>query len=157
MKAEELRIGNIVEYYITDNTDERKEWWEVTKIDVHDLESLSQTNDPDYRPIPLTEDWLLMAGFETRGDFNITTFYKGENPITKDYLFSLVWLKNNPEPFYRNGYHKIKYVHQLQNLYFALTGNELTFADPHNPCDSDDPDDRCDNCNCWKSTRSNCS
>ena len=45
---------------------------------------------------------------------------------------SLIWLKNplNPRntksyPFYINGYHEIKYVHQLQNLYFALTGEEL--------------------------------
>lgn len=31
------------------------------------------------------------------------------------------------------------------------------FADNHTPCTSDDPDDMCDHCNCWKSTRSNCS
>ena len=30
------------------------------------------------------------------------------------------------ECFYKNGYFIIKYVHQLQNLYFALTGEELT-------------------------------
>jgi len=36
-------------------------------------------------------------------------------------------------------------------------GEELTFADNHNPCASPDPDDRCENCNCWKSTRANCS
>ena len=33
----------------------------------------------------------------------------------------------------------------------------LIVANRHNPCTSDDPDDRCENCNCWKSTRSNCS
>ena len=38
-----------------------------------------------------------------------------------------------------------------------FTGDELTFADNHNPCTSPDPDDICDHCNCWKSTRANCS
>jgi hypothetical protein len=36
-------------------------------------------------------------------------------------------------------------------------GEELPFADNHNPCTSDDPDDLCENCNCWKSTRRTCS
>lgn len=27
----------------------------------------------------------------------------------------------------------------------------------HNPCLTDDPDDQCENCTCWKSTRANCS
>jgi len=35
----------------------------------------------------------------------------------------------------------------------CFTDKNLT----HNPCTTDDPEDRCDNCNCWKSTRANCS
>lgn len=27
----------------------------------------------------------------------------------------------------------------------------------HNPCNNDNPDYMCDHCNCWKSTRKNCS
>lgn len=163
MKANELRLGNLVEYYITDNTDERKEWWEVTKIDVHDLESLSQTNDPDYRPIPLTEDWLLRAGFERNDPEDIESGLS----LMIDRVLKIEYLELNDgederaqlclvDDEYVCG-QDIYYVHQLQNLYFALTGHELTFAENHNPCTSDDPDDRCENCNCWKSTRANCS
>lgn len=36
-------------------------------------------------------------------------------------------------------------------------GDELTFADNYTPCNNDNPDDMCDHCNCWKSTRKNCS
>ena len=171
MEANELRLGNLVEYYITDNTDERKEWWEVTKIDVHDLESLSQTNDPDYRPIPLTEDWLLRAGFrKTRkypeicdknvfiletnlpiklilcGNKGFFDCYSDYNPSFKKYGVNFITTNSG-----------VTKLHQLQNLYFALTGNELTFADNHNQCTSDDPDDMCKNCTCWKATRKNCS
>jgi hypothetical protein len=84
-----------------------------------------------FEPIPLTEEWLIKFGFDKRESSVCDAFYIGINPITKDWLFDIVWLKNMMDysyegfPFYRNGHHKIQYVHQLQNLYFALTGEEL--------------------------------
>lgn len=42
------------------------------------------------------------------------------------------------------------------NFWQLLTDNPPEQCKP-NPCTSPDPDDRCENCNCWKSTRSNCS
>jgi len=79
------------------------------------------------KPIPLTEEWLFKFGFKTRTTENISVqYFIGENPITGDWLFDIIWLKGDEYPFYRNGFFKIKYVHQLQNLYFALTGEELT-------------------------------
>lgn len=83
-------------------------------------------------PIPLTEEILLKCGFscteesETSKGFSI-----GENIVTYDYLVYLTWLKSidgkglDPYPFYRNGGHIVKHLHQLQNLYFALIGQEL--------------------------------
>lgn len=84
------------------------------------------------KPIPITEEWLLKFGFEKREGSVCDSFYIGLNPITHDWLFDLVWLKNMMDysyegnPFYKNGHHEVKYIHQLQNLYFALTQKELT-------------------------------
>ena len=113
-------------------------------------------------PIPLTEDWLLRAGFgkQTVNGFNIfhiyvlmTDFYLRESFKVGYYWGAVI----NGRPYELTDAINYEYVHQLQNLYFALTGDELTFTDPHNPCTTDDPDDMCENCNCWKSTRNNCS
>ena len=75
----------------------------------------------DVEPIPLTEEWLLKLGFKkTEWDnFNSYRLMIGNN----DYTIVL----------YSDGNCevgdiitcKIEYVHQLQNLYFALTGEEL--------------------------------
>jgi hypothetical protein len=73
------------------------------------------------KPIPLTEEWLLKFGFEKN-----SYWFKDDNMLR----FGLIDNKlhcsiGNDE----NGflYNRINYVHQLQNLYFALTGQELEF------------------------------
>lgn len=129
MNANELRIGNIVEYYVDDyfNTNEPEiGGWIETTIDPEDLLHLSSEDDDDYRPIPLTPGWLERFGFKKRVTVGHSTqWFIGLNPINHDWLFDVLWLDNEPAPFYRNGYFMIKHVHQLQNLYFALTGEEL--------------------------------
>lgn len=72
----------------------------------------------DLEPIPLTEDWLVRMGFEikTASVTHNHTFIKGDfiinNPLRGNMTYEHI---------------KLKHVHQLQNLYFALTGEELTF------------------------------
>ena len=76
-----------------------------------------------HKPIPLTEDYLLKFGFRLV-KHNIQDYY-----IIK----GLFILKKN---FYMNGFSfklfgkedicSVVYVHELQNLYFALTNQELT-------------------------------
>jgi hypothetical protein len=120
MKANEFRIGNYHFYHIEDPLDERKEWDEVTQIEWDDLRLLSEFKDnPEFRPIPLTEEWLLKFGFHEIIDGNlrkgmliVTKGSKGELTVT----IRMIMIKT------------IKHVHQLQNLYFALTGEELTLA-----------------------------
>ena len=80
----------------------------------------------DIKPIPLTEEWLLRFGFE----FDI--FYQKHTNgkiciywCNKICLFS--WCKSHREDILR--YEYPEYVHQLQNLYFALTGEELILTD----------------------------
>jgi hypothetical protein len=118
INANELRIGNLVEYKITDKFDERKEWWEVSKIDADDIHWLSKvdTNDDDFRAIPLTEEWLLKCGFVEncyQDRFENKFIHVQCNKIRGK---TELWIENIPH---------IKYLHQLQNLYFALTGEEL--------------------------------
>ena len=107
MNANELRIGNII--LVTAMTNRYNNETKVIIVDSHQFE-LCEKYPEKHNPIPLTEEWLLKFDckkiwvFEIFGDnkrgFHISTEY-GE------------WIF-------------LKYVHQLQNLYFALTGEELT-------------------------------
>jgi hypothetical protein len=112
MNANELRIGNLVYYRIDDKMDERKSWNEESTIDVQDLWCVER-GDTNYTPIPLTEEWLLKFGF-----------------IRMHKLYSL----NNVNIFKLNSEFisdldvPVQHVHQLQNLYFALTIEELTYT-----------------------------
>jgi hypothetical protein len=69
----------------------------------------------NFSPIPLTEEWLLNLGF-VKGLSG--AFYIGDCIFhISGYLsdkFDDYMIKDN-----------IKYVHQLQNIFFALTGEEL--------------------------------
>ena len=70
------------------------------------------------RPIPLTEEWLLKFGFYHREfSFDKGSFYLIKRVGKKEYLYQA-----HTKRF------QVKYVHQLQNLYFALTQRELTVA-----------------------------
>lgn len=81
------------------------------------------------KPIPLTEEWLLKFGFEwsihnqsyiLKGFNYVIDFY--ENYLNKDFNLGFVKKFNiNNEALI-----SIKYVHELQNLYFILTKEELT-------------------------------
>ena len=78
------------------------------------------------KPIPLTEEWLIKFGFE-----KITNDY-----ISGDFEYSITdcLIDGNMEFVYvcskdatlESKCQLPKYVHQLQNLYFTLTGEELT-------------------------------
>lgn len=120
MKASDLRIGNIVYYKVRDELDERKEWNEINIVDAEDILSIedyeSKNQEHPYSPISLTEELLLQFGFErylNRYHINDVFF------VTKD----LYWM--NSEGFEDV---ELEFVHQLQNLYFALTGNELKYS-----------------------------
>jgi hypothetical protein len=117
MKAQELRIGNWVV-----NVDE---YWEVRHVDFN---SMYIEKSCPFKPIPLTEEWLLKFGFEWD---DIVTKTTGE---TEKMLYKNILLMQRHHathwvaaPYgYLLSIHRTVYVHQLQNLYFALTGEELT-------------------------------
>lgn len=79
-------------------------------------------------PIPLTEEKLLKFGFTIRSAPSAYGCDCNKNCEEKKYILRGGW--NGHKWFaleiLNNGTHKeIKYVHQLQNLYYALTGEEL--------------------------------
>lgn len=127
MKANELRIGNIVSY-------RGETECEVTSVGSNGFESIKLdkycnvygSDDVfEYLGVPLTEKWLLKLGFKEASSLmwdgvEFEKEYLG-NKFTVDvemYVYNGCWTQ------------KIKYVHQLQNLYFALTGEELTIKNP---------------------------
>jgi hypothetical protein len=132
INAKELRIGNLVEYKITDKFDERKEWWEVSEIDADDIHWLSKvdTNDDDFRAITLTEEWLKKLGFGKSDEHEMGNNLNDNFGFYYDYHFKRFRLEcsDNDGLNYADMDLKINYVHQLQNLHFALTQRELTVA-----------------------------
>ena len=117
MEARELRIGNVTEQGVIKSFYENGVHFGFGKCAI-----FSQLN-----PIPLTEEWLLRFGFEYDRDNlmilrkDVFEFYFDK--VDKDGVNLYVkW-----EGIFLCG--NIKYVHTLQNLYFALTGEELKLKD----------------------------
>lgn len=125
MEARELRIGNLV-FSPYDN-----KAIQVNGTDIFMLE-VEHHRELKFKPIPISDEWLKHIGFQISDDSysdgnhkpaNYKEAFYGENPVTKDYL---LMLKNVGDGwFYRNGYFKIDYLHQIQNLHFALTNKEI--------------------------------
>jgi hypothetical protein len=131
MKANELRSGNYVDVYKGDvhygielvnnissmGINERlpSEYYAVFENPMND-ELL-------VKPIPLTEDWLLRLGFEKTKWLYVKYFFG-------DYIGVHVSDFSVGTYTHKRIAHAVQpscmYVHQLQNLYFALTGEELT-------------------------------
>jgi hypothetical protein len=114
MNANELRVGNYV------NSDESG----LTEVNGHliaFLETPKSIITGFVEPIPLTEEWLAKLGVTHKYE-NEYYLAGGHWEFTEDGFIPMPWYTNEGFP---TGF-KIKHVHQLQNLYFALTGEELT-------------------------------
>ena len=117
MEAKELRIGN---YYI--DIDDK-----LTELSGYELyqmtikENTEILGETEFRPIPLTEEWLLKFGFvfDSYGEY-CKGAYSLDNEYTDKGVYIFVIQKETCLDI------EIKYLHQLQNLYFALTNEELT-------------------------------
>ena len=86
------------------------------------------------KPIPLTEEWLIKFGMDyTDGFSNSRKLYvKKHKHDTSNITYSEkegVLRLTNGNPKGSMLIPHIKYVHQLQNLYFSLTGEELTIKE----------------------------
>jgi hypothetical protein len=77
--------------------------------------------------IPITEEWLIKLGFEKHRDFENKDFrfyFMEDWDVALHPQEDLTYLCNSTSAYYSLA--EIKYIHQLQNLYFALAGQELT-------------------------------
>lgn len=83
----------------------------------------------NFAPIPLTEEWFIKLGFHDRSGTLKNRLGYGKDINT---MIEIAWYKIGDDVRLQSkgsGWTfntKIAYVHQLQNLYYALTGNELT-------------------------------
>ena len=75
------------------------------------------------KPIPLTEEWLIKFGGIDTG---YEIYIKAKTKIIEFKWSSKIVATGVRNGWYCKRYKHIKYVHQLQNLYFTLTGEELT-------------------------------
>jgi hypothetical protein len=122
MKAKDLRIGNLV--YFNE---------ELLKFDFE-----SGWNFDFIKPIPLTKEWLLKFGFEKviyesdetgyGNDYELDIKGVGLISYSDDFSCALFGSKESSkdELGFLPNWDNCKHVHQFQNLYFALTGQELT-------------------------------
>ncbi len=124
MKAEDFRIGDYV-YGVSDRIEIVIGIGKDACITDHYLpELLSSPYEAEYKylkPIPLTEEILLKCGFEKH---SVTGWFMGKGrTITIDLKIGLIYINGNIVSKNKNLF---RYLHQLQNLYFALTNEELT-------------------------------
>ena len=124
MKANELRQGNIVDKGII-------HWIGffngIPSVGVleNEYDSFTKTVKlKSIKPIPLTEEWLIKFGFVKSLDYWVISnkgFFVGVT--LKEVIYPMFDIDN---PMLIK---TLKHVHQLQNLYFALTGEELTIKE----------------------------
>ena len=123
MKTSDLRLGNL----LMNSYSEEPEAVDciTTNRGLKDIQFCVNGEVIDFfKPIPLTEEWLLKFGFEQLDDdADIMYYQRGHFGINTWMDNSKFWMRScTPSP-------TIQYVHQLQNLYFALTGEELKSKD----------------------------
>jgi hypothetical protein len=122
MDTKELRINNLINYDgktikvsgIIGNTIYHSSY----DKDGHFFDSNIGDYKP-FQPISLTEEWLVRLGFE----------YHRESGLYNKSGYDVMITSNGIDFYlgeYGSWYKNITTIHQLQNLYFALTGEELT-------------------------------
>lgn len=123
MKEIELRLGNLI-------------YWDIPEKEgvVHEVvgirNRIPQTipislgdSIEDYKPIPITEEWLLNFGFKkdsegyTLGRYSLYYNHKQDSGIYGQYYLGFQCGKD------------FNFIHQLQNSYFNVIGQELKLKD----------------------------
>jgi len=120
----ELRIGNLLHDPLTG------EWLKVIEITENNI--ITQVIDRDKFPLPagwstapilLTPEILAKCGFKKDyTGFALDDKMSLSISITSDGEYLPCWLD---KALFPGATRCIKYLHQLQNIYYILTGNEL--------------------------------
>ncbi|MDV3673644.1 hypothetical protein CMU49_02430 [Elizabethkingia anophelis] len=113
MNSKELRIGNIVNrlgepHFITAIHSDGNVGIDTRKhVFIYEVE-----------PIQLTEEWLLKFGFILKSDINGEYYEKNGVKV-------LILRSETNHFFFGNPNTKEKFVHELQNYYYGLTGEDI--------------------------------
>ncbi len=127
MEPTELRIGNFIQYNSPDHSIcfdlvvgiNYSDDFHVHMVELH---GRTPININGISPIPITPEWLERLGFELHKPCGDEGFIKWKH---KNGVY-LLWIEGK---FWHDHWSTgiwINSVHQLQNLYHALTGQELT-------------------------------
>lgn len=137
VRANELRVGNLIS--LDDIPVRVRTIGDTTysvKTDKMDWKAEMQGK---YKPISITDEWLNKFGF----DYDAVDYSISLDELGKD----LILIKSKDGYFYPTIYataefshlenqtialNRIKSVHELQNLYFTLTGKELKIKEDEN-------------------------
>lgn len=128
MKIQELRIGNIIRHNVKD-PESKTGFCEpneeaISQDDMWYFVGSSGLDEAE--PIPLTREWLAKFGL-----FKYNNAWVFEIPEERQYLGGFSIFDYNDLLAYNSAdmiNPPLEFVHQLQNLYFALTGEELTLT-----------------------------
>lgn len=127
MEANELRLGTSIKFCNSDR---------IVTVNPQVIQRIFNGSE-DYEPIPLTEEWLLKFGFESSVGFEDQKYdpddeYANQFEYTLDSGIShrdFICCPSKGWVIKIGDYDdelEIRYVHEFQNLFFALKGKELT-------------------------------
>ena len=124
----DLRTGNHLKYYIG----EEGVTWDATKIDWQDIQWCEEKNEnfnEVHKGIDITTTILVMSGFteDNNGNFwyNLQTHYL-EIIVGVDGFYPIYaqLAEFTSEAEQRVGLQRVRFIHELENLFFVLTGQE---------------------------------
>ena len=136
MEVNELRIGNYVKFYDPINGTNIYKVYRINdsgSVSLEDKGQLASCTVKNIEPIELTGDILIMTGFFKRSYREIYFI----TPCVGCYDYYISYQnKDNKYSFVASGYKNgelkrqirldnIKYLHELQNIFFSFTNQEL--------------------------------
>jgi len=138
MNATELRIGNLVweDYSGTMEVVEINKLGDIGLVKPY-MKAIGLYDAKHLNGIPITTEWLQRLGFYDRSGEQANGLGFGINIneavelcwyVIKGYEEEGIKLQTIGSGWTMNV--KVEYVHQVQNLYFSLTGKELTICQP---------------------------
>jgi len=138
MDIKELRIGNLVRLEEGEETEQQVDYLNADSECVGLFGNAIINSITDIEGIPLTDKWVIRMGFKkvdypvyvmyviSVGDFELEYRIHKKRGSIELYLVGNGLYDERGETDLTD---ICKYVHSLQNVYFALTGKELQIAD----------------------------
>lgn len=126
MKAQDLRIGNIV-YQSEKYGNGKLSSYQIYQLSILNSGGIVADYYKDFKPIQLTEEWLEKFGGEKDSD-GIAFIYLNKEFDTRIYLHpELNHIIVTKGQYYNiDTLEHINTVHQLQNYFYIKTNQELT-------------------------------